>query len=409
MIEKKHLFLFINDFPYNSGEPFFEKELPFLYERFDRIVIFSVVGKKKQKPTRIIGNKVEVIPLGCNHSRIKYSIKGLFASNTLFDSKVLRGKKFLTALYLKGRNYSIYKKAIKYIKNNFDKDANHFIYSYWLTLGIASVLTKQHLESLGVRNVRCISRCHRYDIYNELHPFSFIPYQEETIEQLDSVYSCSEHGHNYLVSRYPSLSSKIKVARLFSEDHGLAPFINEDKKVLLTVSGFRKVKRLDLFVKAFALAVQQNNDAIWVAIGDGSELENVKNIVKKEKIEKQVLFLGNISNDDVYNFYESNSVYFFCNVSSSEGIPVSIMEATSFGIPVLATDVGGTSEIVGDKNGVLIDKDVTEFQLSNHIQYCLNLEKERYLQMRQESRKNWESNYNLITNLDKWYNEIIND
>ena len=260
---------------------------------------------------------------------------------------------------------------------------------------------------MGVRNVRCISRCHRYDIYNELHPFSFIPFQEETIEQLDSVYSCSEHGHNYLVSRYPSLSSKIKVARLFSEDHGLAPFIYEKKKVLLTVSGFRKVKRLDLFAKAFALAIQQNNDAIWVAAGDGSELENIKNVVAKEKIENQVVFLGNISNEDVYKFYESNSVYFFCNVSSSEGVPVSIMEAASFGVPVLATDVGGTSEIVSDRNGILIDKNITVVQLSEHIKECLNIDPEKYFQMRKESRKIWESKFNMTKNLANWYDEIL--
>ncbi|MFR4320263.1 MAG: glycosyltransferase [Blautia massiliensis (ex Durand et al. 2017)] len=43
------------------------------------------------------------------------------------------------------------------------------------------------------------------------------------------------------------------------------------------------------------------------------------------------------------------------NVSSSEGIPVSIMEATSFGIPGIATDAGGTKEIIRDKeNGVLL-------------------------------------------------------
>ena len=402
-----NLIIFINDFPYNYGEPFFEKELPFLESKFDRIVIFSVVGKKTEKPIRYVSDKIEVVPLGINHNRIKYLLLGFFSSNKFFDSKTISGKKVLSALYFKGRNYCIFRKAAKYLKKKIDIKDTFYIYSYWLTLGIASILIKGFLLNFGVKKVSCFSRCHRYDIYNELHPFGYIPFQNEIIKQMDSVYPCSEHGKNYLIKNYPEFASKIKVARLFSEDHGVSTFSFEDKKILLTISGFRKVKRLDLFAKAFALVAKCRNDVMWYAIGDGDQFENVKKLVSGEKNEERVVFLGSIPNQEVYEFYKNHNVYFFCNVSYSEGIPVSIMEATSFGTPILATDVGGNSEIVNNENGFIIDANINEEQLAKYLLDCLSLDGKSYFHLRKESRKIWEEKYNLRNNLELWYDEIM--
>ncbi|MGZ5247769.1 MAG: glycosyltransferase, partial [Flavitalea sp.] len=55
----------------------------------------------------------------------------------------------------------------------------------------------------------------------------------------------------------------------------------------------------------------------------------------------------------------------FLNVSESEGVPVSIMEAMSAGLPVIATNVGGTREIVDGSNGVLVNKNISALELSD--------------------------------------------
>ena len=57
------------------------------------------------------------------------------------------------------------------------------------------------------------------------------------------------------------------------------------------------------------------------------------------------------------NYYNTYEIDLFVNLSTIEGVPVSIMEAQSSGIPVLATDVGSSKEIVDDDNGFLIPKD----------------------------------------------------
>src|SRR5690606_13386262 len=93
----------------------------------------------------------------------------------------------------------------------------------------------------------------------------------------------------------------------------------------------------------------------WHHFGDGLEFEELKKKIKtlnKKKI--AVILHGWATQADILKFYELYFVNWFVNVSESEGIPVSIMEAMSFGIPVIATDVGGTSEIVNTDTGYLL-------------------------------------------------------
>ena len=94
----------------------------------------------------------------------------------------------------------------------------------------------------------------------------------------------------------------------------------------------------------------------------------------------------------------------FINVSESEGIPVSIMEAMSFGIPVIATDVGGTSEIVENcYNGVLIEPEFIPGEVAGII---INLSNSDNSDMRSAARKSWEKKYNAVNNYRKFYEDL---
>ena len=99
-------------------------------------------------------------------------------------------------------------------------------------------------------------------------------------------------------------------------------------------------------------------------------------LFRSKTIAKQVLssktnisycFKGRTDNETIHRFYAENHIDLFINVSKSEGVPVSIMEAISYGIPVLATDVGGTAEIVTDAIGKLMNKDLGPAELAKYI------------------------------------------
>ena len=70
-------------------------------------------------------------------------------------------------------------------------------------------------------------------------------------------------------------------------------------------------------------------------------------------------FKGNVDNAEILKYYRENSIDCFALLSEHEGAPVSIMEAESAGIPIVATDVGGVRELV-DGNGFLLSSNPSE-------------------------------------------------
>jgi glycosyltransferase involved in cell wall biosynthesis len=77
---------------------------------------------------------------------------------------------------------------------------------------------------------------------------------------------------------------------------------------------------------------------------------------------------GQTSNAEIRKFYREEAVNCFVNLSIVEGLPVSVMEAISHGIPVLATAVYGVPEIVIDGfNGLTLSAQFSEQQLDNAL------------------------------------------
>jgi glycosyltransferase involved in cell wall biosynthesis len=114
--------------------------------------------------------------------------------------------------------------------------------------------------------------------------------------------------------------------------------------------------------------------------------------------------MGYTENKDVLDFYTQNSVNLFISLSAAEGIPVSIMEAISFGIPVLSTDVGGCSEIVNENTGLLIPLNTSCKEVANLLFEFKNSTKNTP-QFRQNVREFWINNFDEIKN----YSELISE
>jgi glycosyltransferase involved in cell wall biosynthesis len=157
------------------------------------------------------------------------------------------------------------------------------------------------------------------------------------------------------------------------------------------------LKRVHLIAEALSLV-----DGIqleWVHFGDGKERSRVEEILEKLNSDQvKVQLMGRRTNSEILEWFAQKSPDLFINVSTTEGIPVSIMEAMSFGTPVLATDVGGTSEIVNSENGQLLPADLTPELLAERIQAFFLSSEETQQEKRESALKMWESNYNAATN-----------
>lgn len=82
-------------------------------------------------------------------------------------------------------------------------------------------------------------------------------------------------------------------------------------------------------------------------------------------------------------------------MSSSEGIPVSIMEATSFGIPTVALNVGGVGEIVNERNGMLLGQVATPREIAVAI---TSIDNKNSVQFRRQVKEVWDERYNADKN-----------
>src|SRR5690606_4461585 len=111
----------------------------------------------------------------------------------------------------------------------------------------------------------------------------------------------------------------------------------------------------------------------WHHFGGGQPHDELKIAVAPGTAANKTISIhlhGWTRQEDLFHIYENNHVDCFVNVRESEGIPVSIMEAMSYGIPVIATDVGASREIVNNRNGFLLDVD---FDLDDLLKDILQL------------------------------------
>src|SRR5690606_20070336 len=126
---------------------------------------------------------------------------------------------------------------------------------------------------------------------------------------------------------------------------------------VLTCSRLEEVKRPELMVRALAaFAARWPEQRVeWTHFGSGVLMETVSTMACELLPESvQWSLPGEMPNARVREHYLRSPVDLLLSTSSSEGVPVSMMEAQSFGVPVVATAVGGVPEIIGHDTGVLV-------------------------------------------------------
>ncbi|MFX1319389.1 MAG: N-acetyl-alpha-D-glucosaminyl L-malate synthase BshA [Promethearchaeota archaeon] len=127
--------------------------------------------------------------------------------------------------------------------------------------------------------------------------------------------------------------------------------LGEGKRHLLHVSNFRPVKRVSDLVTAFAQIADQVPDVDLLLIGDGPTRPEVDRLIRKYELNSRIKCPG--FKRDVYQYLRC--AHAFGLSSELEGAPLSLLEAMSCGLPVVATSVGGIPEIVHDgRNGLLV-------------------------------------------------------
>ncbi|MCI1966795.1 MAG: glycosyltransferase [Oscillospiraceae bacterium] len=410
------LVLLTKKYPFDSGEEFIENEMPLLAKTFRRIILIATSVSDQAEQTRRVPGNVEVHALPASGIR-----RGLLPHLAL--AALLPLPHFVTGSDRKEAGQSLRRKifcsyflakAEQVLKGcqailsgaGLDTYDGVTFYSYWFyDTAVAAVKLK---KQFALKNSRAISRAHRYDLYADQNPAGFLPVREYLLENLDKVYPCSLDGGNYLIKYHPQFERKIKTAYLGTQDRGLSPENEGDVFHLVSCCHISPVKRVDLLAHSLAQLKDSGLKLKWTHFGGGDGLASLQEYAKEHLSFMQCRLAGEISNPSLMEFYRKNPVDCFVNTSSSEGLPVSIMEAASFGIPVIATDVGGTMEIVTPKEtGYLLPADFSPDELADKIERLYRMPKEKRRKMRQASRNLWTENFYSEQNYARFANEIV--
>lgn len=133
--------------------------------------------------------------------------------------------------------------------------------------------------------------------------------------------------------------------------------LSQDSKIILFVHRLTPVKKFYLQIP-YVIEEQALRDlnAYLVIIGDGPDREIIENLIQTSGFKDRILYLGSVPNKEIHKYYEGADI--FINPSYSEGFPRVLIEAMACGLPVVATDVGGTKDIVGKlQKRFIVDKD----------------------------------------------------
>ncbi|AWW29060.1 hypothetical protein DN752_02300 [Echinicola strongylocentroti] len=350
----KELVLITKRFPFFKTEAFLESEIKILAKAFDKVTIFpyEVDSYCRNVPDNVV--------VDCSFSTL-YQKKKSRAVKTLLSGELAKAISVHWAMIRSAKDLNM---LLKFVSNA--RAYSHFfsiqserinqadlVYTYWFNEATYAFLK---LKDAGIITPKVVTRGHRFDIYeNQPTTRRFWPYRKYCLGQIGTVYSISDDGKQYLEKNYGH-DTDIKIARLGVYDHQRVAKKSVPGDVcIVSVSRVAPMKRVDFIKKAIVqYALQHPEKRIkWTHFGDGegwSALSDSEGVPTNMTLDLK----GNVKNETIYAHYAQHSVDLFTNLSSSEGIPVSIMEAISFGIPVVATKVGGTGEIVGDSTGKLL-------------------------------------------------------
>jgi glycosyltransferase involved in cell wall biosynthesis len=414
-IKKKILFELVASFPYSIGETYYEDEVKVIENYFESIylVITDYNKKSKEKPSFELSSKIVICHTNTTITSFeKFFFLPQYFNRVVFDELInikiflkqnisLISIKTLLDSYLRARK--VFHEMDKIISKIDFKKTDVWLRSYWCTEYILALIwLKKKYPIIGI-----YSKMHAWDIYFERNKDNYLPYRKYIYDNCDKFFVISEQGLSYLKNKFPQYDfskfyiSKLGVPKSFYKQTTKQP----NKIMLFSLAFISFVKRLELIIESLALI--ENFEITWIHIGDGrhKDLSEIKNFAQTKLGKKKNInfkFEGKLSKYQVMNYLSTNNLDVLINTSETEGLPVSMMEASSFGYPIIGTNVGGVSEILQDKsNGFILDKNVKAVEIARKIEAFAAMDKNEFESYRKSSYEIWKKDFDAEINYTK--------
>ncbi len=405
-----------HSFPFDIGDEHFEDELKVLSERGMEVIVVPRSAVKEQ--TRLLPQQVKILWIP-----FRLSLVAKWKALLQLDWKVLRGE-----FNFVRKNFSRWP-ALALLRNMFgslliatdlcsklrpvvDRYASQgytvHLYSYWNDLSaVALALLKSRFPV-----VNACSRAHAFEIYDERHAGNYIPFQQIKFDKLNRIFFISSFGLNYIRQRFPALHfDNCRLARLGCFEMPGAPYTKHASCIRIMSIGYNySVKRIELLAESLTavtgLEVQWKH--VGTAMHDRSRYEKRVRELLSVNSTVQLQFTGNLNHQQLAELYASTSFDLLLNLSALEGVPVSMMECMSAGIPVMATAVGGVPEIVKDGfNGVLLPANPSPREVAAALEKFHAKSEAEIMSFRKHAHDTWQQQYNAAINYPVFAKELM--
>jgi len=226
-----------------------------------------------------------------------------------------------------------------------------------------------------IMHLPVVSIAHGLDI-----TFSMSLYQKiaiSSLRQLDMVICVSSNTRDEAIKRGidrsrirvipngvdidPSPVDREGFIRLLKE-RGLA--IRSNSRILLTAGRLIKRKGIAEFIKGVFARIAKEKDLVYIIVGEGKERKDIEAAISENGLKEKVLLLGRVEEGLLCSSYACSDIFVMPNIrveGDVEGFGIVGLEASSYGLPVIASDIEGIKDVVKDgENGFLVSYDNPE-------------------------------------------------
>lgn len=340
-------------------------------------------------------------------SKLKYSLK-YFTRKVCWEEvgEILAGeKKHIIGKIVKSLEFFVCAENFyDFLKKNLKPDEKAVFFTFWSKYYTLPMII--HKNSFP--QYYLITRLHGCDLYQERYLYGRQPFKTVINNGLDRLYFVAKLSQKYYLDIHRNLSKEKTIVCPL----GVRKILGKKEKelgtpfLLVSCSSVIPLKR----VLCIAEALEKIKKPIkWVHFGDGIELPVLKeyvNEILKKRSNLEIDLKGNTKNEHIRRFYEEEYVDCFITVSSTEGCPVSVMEAMAAGIPLIGTSVGELPLMI-QGNGILMKEDPELEEIVAAISTMIELPEKTKKKMREKSRKLWKNYYDSDINSKKIAEDIV--
>ena len=196
---------------------------------------------------------------------------------------------------------------------------------------------------------------HAHDIYFNNRWFNLL------LKNCDLSFSISQYNIKYVKNKF-TISNKYVLSRLGVNRDIVADIKNKSNVFTMgTLSWFVEKKGIIFLLEAFLiLKNREYNNIKLILAGDGPLKNKYINYIKDNSLESNIKYIGKIRAEEKDTFYKSIDSFVLPSIAlknDQDGIPVVLMEAVAYSLPIISTDVSGISEICVDEyNGYLLNE-----------------------------------------------------